>query len=144
MTRPRPRLRCERGQALISGLTLLAGVLIPLLFVVPLFARLEQGRLAAEQSARDAVRAAVQAPAPDSAQAAAQQALARAQEHTVTPLELRLNGQFTRGTLLHATVTAHVPLATLPLFGRLGTVDVHGDASAPVDRYRSLLPSGTP
>ena len=47
------RLRSERGQALISGLILLAGVLIPLLFLVPLFARVEQGRLAAEQPARD-------------------------------------------------------------------------------------------
>ena len=42
------RLRAESGQALISGLLLLAGVLIPLLFLVPLFARVEQGRLATE------------------------------------------------------------------------------------------------
>ncbi len=48
----RRRLRDERGQGLISALILLAGVLLPLLFLVPLFARLEQGRLAAEQAAR--------------------------------------------------------------------------------------------
>lgn len=144
MTHPRHRLGSEQGQALISGLTLLAGVMIPLLFVVPLFARLEQGRLAAEQAARDAVRAAVQAPAASGAQTAAQEAVARAQQQTATPLELRLDGQFTRGTLIHARVTAHIALATLPLFGHLRTVAVHGDASAPIDRYRSLLTPGAP
>jgi hypothetical protein len=61
----RRRLRDEKGQGLISALILLAGVLVPLLFLVPLFARLEQGRLAAEQAARDAVRAAVEAPNPN-------------------------------------------------------------------------------
>lgn len=140
----RQRLSCQHGQALVSGLTLLAGVLIPLLFVVPLFARLEQSRLTTEQAARDAVRAAVQATSPISAQDAAQQALARAQKQTATPLELTLDGQLSRGRLLHVTVTGHVALADLPLFGRLGMVTVRGDASAPVDRYRSLFPSGTP
>jgi hypothetical protein len=144
VTRLRSRLCCERGQGLVSGLLLLAGVLLPLLFLVPLFARLEQGRLAAEQAARDAVRAAVQAPTPDAAQAAAQTALARAQGQTGTPLELSLSGTFARGALLHARARAEVPLASLPLVGRFGTITVHGDASAPVDRYRSLLTPAAP
>jgi hypothetical protein len=133
------RLRCETGQALVSGLILLAGVLIPLLFLVPLFARVEQGRLAAEQAARDAVRSAVQAPSATAAAAAADAAVKRAQEQTGQPLELMLEGEFGRGSVLRAVVRGEVDLARLPLFGAIGTVEVSGDAAAPVDRYRSLL-----
>ena len=138
------RVRCERGEGLVSGLLLLAGVLLPLLFLVPLFARLEQGRLAAEQAARDAVRAAVQAPTPEAAQAAAQAALARARAETADELDLTLTGTFERGAMLRVEAQTAVPLASLPLFGSVGTVTVHGKASAPVDRYRSLLTGGAP
>lgn len=138
------RTRSEAGQALISGLLLLAAVLVPLLFLVPLFARVEQGRLAAEQAARDAVRAAVQAPSSPAAEAAALAAVARAREQTGQRLELRLEGAFGRGGVLRARVRAEVDLARIPLFGRLGTVEVSGDAAAPVDRYRSLLVSPVP
>jgi hypothetical protein len=137
------RVRGEDGQALISGLILLAGVLIPLLFLVPLFARVEQGRLAAEQAARDAVRSAVQAPSASAAQAAAAAAVDRAQAQTGEPLELSLNGEFGRGSVLRAVVRAEVDLARIPLFGTLGTVEVSGDAAAPVDRYRSLVEVGS-
>lgn len=133
------RVRSESGQALISGLILLAGVLIPLLFLVPLFARVEQGRLAAEQAARDAVRAAVQAPSPTAAEAAAAAAVARARAQTGETLELTLEGEFARGGVLRARVRAEVDLASIPFFGAIGTVQVSGDAAAPVDRYRSLL-----
>lgn len=134
----------QDGQALVSGLMLLAGVLIPLLFLVPLFARIEQGRLATEQAARDAVRAATQATDPISAQQAAQDALDRAQVQTQARLELDLEGAFARDSLLHATVRGRVALAALPLFGNFGTITVRGDASAPIDRYRSLKPPTTP
>lgn len=143
----RSRLRCtrsEEGQALVSGLLLLTAVLLPLLFLVPLFARVEQGRLAAEQAARDAVRAAVQAPTSTAAAAAAQSAVARAREQTGQPLELTLEGAFGRGSVLRARVRAEVDLARIPLFGPIGTVEVAGDAAAPVDRYRSLLTSPAP
>lgn len=136
------RLRCERGDGLISALLLLTGVLLPLLFIVPLFARIEQGRLAAEQAARDAVRAAVQAPTALAADAAAASALARARAQTGEALELTLSGSFDRGALLRAEARAAVPLASLPLFGSVGTVVVRGKASAPVDRYRSLIDGG--
>jgi hypothetical protein len=138
------RLRGDSGQALISGLILLAGVLIPLLFLVPLFARVEQGRLAAEQAARDAVRAAVQSPSATAAQDAAQQAIARARTQTGEPLQLTLEGEFGRGSVLRARVRSEVALASIPLFGGIGTVEVNGDAAAPVDRYRSLLRSPAP
>lgn len=138
------RVRSESGQALISGLILLAGVLIPLLFLVPLFARVEQGRLAAEQAARDAVRAAVQSPSPTAAEAAAEAAVARARAQTGEPLELTLEGEFGRGSVLRARVRTDVDLASIPLFGAIGTVEVSGDAAAPVDRYRSLLGEASP
>jgi hypothetical protein len=144
MRRPVANPRAEEGQALISGLLLLAAVLLPLLFLVPLFARVEQGRLAAEQAARDAVRAAVQAPSATAAEAAAQGAVLRAREQTGQPLELTLEGAFGRGSVLRARVRSEVDLARIPLFGRIGTVEVRGDAAAPVDRYRSLLTSPTP
>ena len=138
------RVRSESGQALISGLILLAGVLIPLMFLVPLFARLEQGRLAAEQAARDAVRAAVQSPSPGVAETAAQAAVARASHQTGRPLELTLEGEFGRGSVLRARVRTDVDVASIPLFGSIGTVELSGDAAAPVDRYRSLLGDASP
>jgi hypothetical protein len=133
------RLRREDGEGIISGLLLLAGVLLPLMFLVPLFARIEQGKLAAEQAARDAVRAAVEAPSPSQAQLAADQALARAQSQTNIPLQLQLEETFARGDVLQAQTSAQVALASIPLFGALGTITVHAQAAAPVDSYRSLL-----
>jgi hypothetical protein len=140
----RRRLRDERGQGLISALILLAGVLLPLLFLVPLFARLEQGRLAAEQAARDAVRAAVEAPNPTAAQAAADSALARARAQTGEPLRLHLGGEFARGGVLTARVHTSVAFASLSVVGHFGTIELSGRASAPVDRYRSLLTGSSP
>lgn len=137
MTRVLARARAESGQALVSGLLLLAGVLLPLLFLIPLFARVEQGRLAAEQAARDAVRAAVQSPSASAAEAAAQAAITRARAQTGEPLELALEGEFGRGSVLRARVRTEVSLASIP--GAIGTVEVSGAAAAPVDRYRSLL-----
>jgi hypothetical protein len=139
MSRLARRLRCEVGQGIISGLLLLAGVLLPLMFLVPLFARVEQGKLAAAQAARDAVRAAVDAPSPAQAQQAAEQALAREQSQTGIPLQLQLEGTFGRGSVLQAQTSAEVALPSIPLFGRFGTITVHSQAAAPVDSYRSLL-----
>jgi hypothetical protein len=138
------RLREERGQGLMSALLLLAGVLLPLLFLVPLFARLEQGRLAAEQTARDAVRAAVEAPNASAAQAAAHGALTRARAQTAQPLRLELDGAFSRGGVLTARVHTNVALASLPFVGHVGAIELSGHASAPIDRYRSLLTGGSP
>jgi hypothetical protein len=138
------QLRDERGEGMISALILIAGVLLPLLFVVPLFARLEQGRLIAEQTARDAVRAAVEAPSADMAQQAANAAAERSRTETREPLQLVLNGAFVRGATLQAKTTVQVALASLPFFGSLGTIAVNGQARAPVDRYRSLVEDGTP
>ena len=140
----RRRLHDEQGQGLISALILLVGVLLPLLFLVPLFARLEQGRLAAQQAARDAVRAAVQAPNADAAETAAANALARARAQTGEPLRLQLDGQFARGGVLTARVYTSVAFASLPVVGHFGTIELDGRASAPVDRYRSLLSGSSP
>lgn len=141
MIRPAHRLQREEGQGIVQGLLLLTGVLLPLMFLVALFGRIEQGRLAAEQTARDAVRAASQAPSQPAAEQAANEALARAQQQTGLPLSVNLDGKLQRGATLTATSTVDVSLAGLPFFGQLGTVTIHGKARAPVDQYRSLDPS---
>jgi len=133
------RLRREEGElGLVSALLLLAGVLLPVMFTVVVFARVEQGRLAAAQGARDAVRAAVEAPSPLQAQQAADDAIARARLQTGVALTYQLEGTFARGSNLHVQTNGQIALASLPLIGRIGTVTVSGSASAPVDAYRSI------
>src|SRR5260370_5344956 len=125
MRRLYQRVRSESGEGLVSGLILIAGVLLPVMFCVPLFARLEQARLVAEQTARDAVRVAVAAPDAATAEAAAQSAVARAQPNSYDRIQLTLNGAFARGNLLHATTTVRVDLTPVPVYGAIGTVTVH-------------------
>lgn len=134
------RLRSDNGQGMVQALLLLVGVLLPLLFLVALFGRIEQGRLAAEQTARDAVRAASEAPSQAAAQQAAEDALDRAQQQTGLPLTLSLDGSLERGATLTAATSVQVSLADLPFFGRFGTITVHGSARSPVDEYRSIDP----
>jgi hypothetical protein len=141
MIRLAHRLQREEGQGIVQGLLLLAGVLLPLMFLIALFGRIEQGRLAAEQTARDAVRAASQAASQPAAEQAANDALIRAQQQTGLPLSINLEGELQRGATLTATTTVDVSLADLPFFGQLGTVTIHGQARAPVDKYRSLDPN---
>ena len=139
------QLRREEGElGLVSALLLLAGVLLPIMFIVVAFARIENGRLAAAQAARDAVRAAVEAPTPTGAQQAANDAIARAQTQTGVPLQLQLQGTFARGAVLQAETSAQIGLASLPFIGQLGTITVHGTAAAPVDTYRSLIGDSSP
>lgn len=135
------RLRCEEGQGIVQALLLLVGVLLPLMFLVALFGRIEHGRLAAEQTARDAVRAASQAPSQPAAEQAANDALARAQQQSGLPLSLDLQGELQRGATLTATTSVEVTLADLPFFGQFGTITIHGQARAPVDQYRSIDPN---
>ena len=138
-------LRREEGElGLVSALLLLAGVLLPIMFIVVAFSRIENGRLAAAQAARDAVRAAVEAPTSTGAQQAADDAIARAQAQTGVPLQLQLQGTFARGAVLQATTSAQIGLASLPFIGQLGTITVHGSAAAPVDTYRSLIGDNSP
>jgi Flp pilus assembly protein TadG len=136
------RLASERGEGIVSALMLLSGVLIPVIFLLPLVGRLEQGRLAASQAARAAVRAAAESPSAAAAQSAAEQQLADAQAQTRTPLHLHLSGSFERAGSLQATVTGQVSIGHLPLLGDFGTITVHATARAPVDQYRSLLAQG--
>lgn len=135
----------ERGEAaMVSGLLLLIGVLIPLMFLIGLFARVELAQVDSQQAARDAVRSAVQAPNATQANAAATEAVARERSADGVPLSLSLTGTYGRGQVMSAHVTTTVPIGTLPFLGHFGTVVVHGQASAPVDRYRSLIEGGTP
>lgn len=137
------RLSGERGEAaILSGLLLLAGVLIPLMFLIPLYARIELAQVDAQQAATDAVRSAVQAPDATAASTAASAALARERASTSVPLALSLTGTYTRGRAMTANVTTSVPIGTLPFLGHFGTITIHAHASAPVDRYRSILEGG--
>ena len=139
------KLRREDGElGMLSALALLAGVLLPIMFIVVAFARIENGRLAAAQAARDAVRAAVEAPTASDAQQAADDAIARTQTQTGVALQLQLDGTFARGAVLHAQTSAQIALASVPFIGRLGTITVHGNATAPVDTYRSLIGDSSP
>lgn len=140
MKRPARLLRDDTGEGLISGLILLAGAMLPLMFLIAVFGRLEIARLAAQQAARDAVRSAVQAPTPGQARSNAQAAVERAQAGG--RLRLALAGTFQPGDVMTADVTTSVPVGTIPLIGAIGTVTVSGRASAPVDRYRSILATG--
>ena len=133
----------RRGRGSSPALLLLAGVLLPLMFLVPLFARIEQGRLAAEQAARDAVRAASQAALTDRRPSRPRKRRARPRPRSKPGCRsaLTLEGELQRGATLTAQTTVEVPLGGLPFFGRLGTISVHGRARAPVDQYRSLDPN---
>jgi Flp pilus assembly protein TadG len=133
------RLGDEAGEGLISGLLLLAGVLLPLMFLVAVFSRLGSARLDAQQAARDAVRSAVLAPTPRAADAAANAAVARASAPGRARLQLTLDGRFEPGEVMTARVSTSVSVGSIPLIGDIGTVVVRGRASAPVDRYRSVL-----
>jgi hypothetical protein len=139
MTRLLTRLRSDSGEGLITGLMLTAGVLVPLMFIVVLFGRIETAHLAAQQAARDAVRSAALAPDDAHAQAAAQSAVSTARAQTGVPLNLTLGGRFARGSTMTASTSATVALGRLPGLGSFGTITVHGRASAPIDRYRSIL-----
>jgi hypothetical protein len=139
------KLAGERGEAaMVSGVLLLVGVLIPLMFLIPLYARIELAQVDSQQAARDAVRSAVQAPSASAANAAAAGAVTREQAADGMPLSLNLTGTFSRGQVMSARVTARVPIGTLPFLGHFGTITVHGRASAPVDRYRSILEGAAP
>lgn len=138
--RLRHRLADDRGEAtMLSGVLLVAGMLVPLIFLIALFARIENGQLAAQQAAHAAVRSAVQAPDPVAASDAASAALARERAGSGVPLKLDLTGVYARGQVMSANVTAKVPVGSLPLLGSFGTITVHAAARAPVGRYRSIL-----
>jgi hypothetical protein len=142
MNEPR-RLTREDGQGIVSALLLLAGVLLPLMFLVTLFGRIEQARLAADQTAQDAVRAASLAPSQIAAEQAVQAAAAQAQTQTGLPLQATLEGSLERGATLTAIATVQVPLGSIPFLGTFGTLTINGQAQAPVDEYRSLDPDAS-
>lgn len=138
--RLRAQLGSERGEAaMVSGVLLLAGILIPLIFLVALFGRIELAQLDAQQAAHTAVRSAVQAPDALAASSSANAALGRERAGTGVPLTMTLSGTYARGQVMSANVSAAVPIGKLPLIGAFGTITVHADAAAPVDRYRSIL-----
>jgi hypothetical protein len=145
LRRLRHQLAGERGEAaILSGILILAGVLVPLMLLVALYARVELAAVDAQQAAHSAVRSAVEAHDPAAANTAANAAVARERAGTGLPLTLTLTGTFARGEAMSANVSTNVPIGTLPLLGHFGTITVHAHASAPVDRYRSLVEGAEP
>lgn len=139
------KLTGERGEAaILSGLLVLAGVLIPLMFLIPLYSRVELAQVDAQQAARDAVRAAVQAPDAQQATTAADEALQRERTGDGQPLSLTLQGAYARGQIMTAQIATSVPIGSLPFLGAFGTITIHAHASAPIDRYRSILQESSP
>lgn len=137
------RLRDESGQSLITGVIVIGALLIPLLFLIPLFARIELAHLAAEQTARDAARSAALVPTASAAHDASEAALARARERdTPGSLAVSVSGEWERGAILRTDARSTVTIGRLPGLGRSGKVTVRAHARAPVDRYRSLARSG--
>lgn len=138
MTALRRRLRDETGSSLITGLLVIGALMVPVLFLVPLFAPVELAHLAAEQAARDAVRSAAQAPDLDRASAAVDLAADRARADDGTPIRVSLSGEWRRGSVLQADARTTVTIGRLPGLGRFGRVTVEARARAPLDQYRSL------
>lgn len=138
------RLRDESGTGIITGVLLVGGLLVAVLFLIPLFARVEMAQMTAEQAVRDAVRSAVEAPTADTVQAAADDALSRARAGARDPLDLTLSGDWQRGGVLRADAQATVSIGRLPGLGRIGRISLRAHARAPIDRYRSLSTSSSP
>lgn len=136
-------IREERGDGLIDGLIILIGILIPLMFIVPLFGRIESARLAVQQASQDAVRAATLSATSQQANTAAQAAISTTGQESNTSIQGSLTGQFARGSVL--TVSAHTTINAVAIPGLVsfGSVTISGQASAPVDQYRSLLPTSS-
>jgi hypothetical protein len=138
VTALRRRVSDESGSSLITGVLVIGALMVPVLFLVPLFARVELAHLAAEQTARDAVRSAAQAPDLDRANSAVDLAAARARGDGRAPVRVSLSGEWRRGSVLQATARTTVTIGRLPGLGRFGRVTVQARARAPLDQYRSL------
>ena len=131
-------LRDERGEGIVSALLLLAGALLPMLFLVSLVGRIEQAELVATQLAQSSVRAATLASSATQAQRAADSQLTAAQAESPAALELTIAGSFVRGGVLESDVTARLPVVSVPLLGEVGSITLAQTARAPIDLYRSL------
>jgi hypothetical protein len=134
----RRRLHDETGSSLITGTIVIGALMVPILFLVLLFARVELAHLAAEQAARDAVRSAAQAPDQEGASAAVDLAAARAPTVDGAPVRVALSGEWQRGSVLQADARTTVAIGRLPGLGRFGRVTVEARARTPLDQYRSL------
>jgi hypothetical protein len=130
----------ERGESLISGLLLIGSVLVPLLFIIVALSRIETAHLQVSQTARNAVRAAAQAPDLPHAQAAAAGTARTQHDDSTTTISVTLSGEFTRGATLQADARKHVSAISIPGLGSIGAITVHARARAPIDQYRSLHP----
>ena len=138
------RLRSERGTAAVE-LALLAPVLLVLVAVVSGAGRMVETKSAVLQVAREASRAASEAPNPTAAHDAA---IATAQQVAtglgLDPARLSIvqdpNG-FARGAPYEVSVSYQVSMADLPGLGLLpGSVTLGAEHAELIDTYRSRSP----
>ena len=111
------------------------------MFIVALFARIEQGRLAADADRPRRRPRRRRSTLADRRRASSRRRdrprsrAKRASAHAPPGRELQ------RGATLTAKPPSRSRSADLPFIGQLGTITVHGQARAPVDEYRSLDPN---
>lgn len=138
------RLRNERGTAAVE-LALLAPVLVVLLAVVTAAGRMVETKSAVLQVARDASRAASEAPNPTAAHdAAIATALQVAEGLGLDPARLSIVQDphgFVRGAPYVVSVSYDASLADLPGLGLLpGSVTLGATHAELIDAYRSRSP----
>lgn len=138
------RLRSERGTAAVE-LALLAPVLLVLVAVVTAAGRMVATKSAVLSVAREAARAAAEAPnaaaAHDAAVATAQQV---AEGLGLDPVRLSIvedPHDFARGAPYEVSVSYQVSMADLPSLGLLpGSVTLGAEHAELIDTYRSRSP----
>jgi Flp pilus assembly protein TadG len=115
-------------------------ILVPVLFLftmlVVAFGRFVDTRGEVEALARDAVRAASLERSAASGQAAAEAVASRPLPNTITCQGVRIQGSFTPGGTITATLDCRVSWAGLGLIGLNGGAPVSGASSAPLDILR--------
>jgi Flp pilus assembly protein TadG len=130
-------MKNDDGNAMLEFVTVAVVLMVPLVYVLLTVFALQRAAFAVSAAAREAGRAYVTAPAPDTAYDRAQVAadLALADQIPGTPrAEVATDGDgLTPGTTVTVTVTYRV---SLPLAGSLATIPVTATHRATIDRYR--------
>ena len=138
------RTRTGRRQQGSASVELILVVPLLLLFVAAIIGlgRLTSVRSAVAGTAREAARAAVDAPTAAQARASGQaRGAATAAGYGLNPARLTVQvdpGSFQRGGTVRVTVAYQIGLADLPSFGALpGSVTLRAEHVEPIDPYRS-------
>ncbi|EFQ83076.1 TadE-like protein [Aeromicrobium marinum DSM 15272] len=125
----------ERGSMAIE-VVLLVPILVMFLLLVVAAGRYVTVRSDIDSAARDAARAASLERTPAAARAAAQQVAASQLQGYSDCQVARMGGSFVSGGVIDITLECRVSNEGLGLIGLGGSLQISGDASAPIDTYR--------